>query len=160
MNLLANLDLGDLVSLGIALLALLTLLRARNMGSPMVPETRTFLFKFVENNTGVCWAFAVLVVSMGALFHATHDKSDPAIVEAIKNLMVGAAAWMGALLTGRVGPSANQPPLVAGTEGTRDTVTTLHETAPLAAPLSVDPAVPIVVKKIEEPVTVKPEDKP
>lgn len=157
MNYLLNLDFGDMVSVVCVLFTLLVLIHLRSVRVPMVPETRTFLFKFVENNTGVCWAFAVLVVSMGALFHATHDKSDPAIIEAIKNLMVGAAAWMGALLTGRAGTVATQPPLVAGTGGTRDTTTVLHEGSPAAQPAVPDPTVPLIVQKVIDPVVTKPE---
>lgn len=155
MNLLTNLDLGDYLSLLVALLVLLNLLRPRT-GTPMSPEWRTFWIEFVKNNTGIAWSFTASLVFMWALFHATHDRLDAPVIETFKTLLAGAVGWMGGMLTGRAGQAIAQPPLVAGTEGTRDTITTLHEKAPLAPPL--DPSAPLVIQKVIDPVVTKPED--
>ena len=156
MNLFSTLDLGDYVSIAVLLLAILALVLSRRSGGPMSSETRTFLFKFIESNNGVCWAFTVFLVSMRGLFIGARFNLDPMIIDAFKTIMTGSISAMWLMLTIPSKKPTDQPPLVAGTEGTRDTIT--HEKALPASP--VDPSKPLIVEEIVKPVTVKPEDKP
>lgn len=140
-----------------ALGALMAVLRARKSYVPMAPEWRTFVIEMIKNNTGIVWAFLVILVFLYALIHAAHDGlSDQAMTETFKTLLAGAAGWMGNMLTGRsAGTRAADQGIPPGASGSQETTTTTHIDAPDPKP-SLDE--PIIIQKIEEPVTVKSEE--
>lgn len=156
MNILSTLDLGDLLIIATLLLIIITLARSRKGCPPMAPDTKAFLFEFVKNNTGIAWAMLVILLFLYALLHATKDHADISIIETMKTLLAGAAGWMGNMLTGRTGRAADHTELAPGIAGTQDTVVTTHKETMIIAPTPD----PLIVQKIEEPVTIKPAEAP
>lgn len=154
-RMLSSLEPGDWLTLSAILLVLLNLFRARKVRPPMTPEWRTFWIEFIKNNTGIAWSWLASLVFMWALFHATHDHLDNPVVETFKTLLAGSVGWMGGMLTGRAGRAADITAIPVGSSGSQD-ITTHIDVLPPKPIVATDP---IVVQKIEEPVTVKSEDK-
>ena len=127
--------LGDMLATLILLLAtfsILAMIWSRRQRYPMSPEFRTLVIELVKNNTGIAWAFVVILVFLYAIFHVIHDGVDGPIMETLKTLLAGAAGWMGNMLTGRLASTRlgdqsmamQLPPGVAGTKDTTVVTTT------------------------------------
>jgi len=164
---LGNLDIGNYLEIAILLYFLFALLRLRHAQPrvPMSPDTRAFMFELVKNNTGLCWAFISILVFLFALFYLIHqpDGREPQVLTGLMTLLATASGWMGGLLTGRLmARTADHGELLPGTLGTQDTVVTTHKET-VAAPVPpiippVDPATPIVVQKVIDPVKIEGEE--
>lgn len=159
-ELLSNLDPSDFINVALGLLILYWLLHRHRGDQPMSPEWRAFWIKFIENNTGVCWAFLVMMIFLGGILHASHDNEDPALVETLKSILLVSSGWLGNMLTGRVSRAAdNRQELQPGIPGTQETKTvtetvTKQESKP-------EPPVPTEPVKVEvqEPLSVVVDEK-
>ena len=101
-----RLDLGDIISIFLALLAVVLFIRNRSHAG-MSADSRTFVMEMLRSEKDKMWALLIILIFLYAIMHTGHD---PTLAESFKTLVAGAVGWIGNMLTNAAGKKLDERP--------------------------------------------------